>query len=62
MYPVYPTKTFPNHYSLATGLFPEIHGIVDNFVFDPNLNPEVVDIKRPGADPRFYKGEPVGYL
>ena len=28
--PVYPTMTFPNHYSIATGLYPANHGIVDN--------------------------------
>ncbi|MCH1920000.1 ectonucleotide pyrophosphatase/phosphodiesterase [Shewanella sp. A3A] len=30
MRPQYPTKTFPNHISLATGLYPTHHGIVDN--------------------------------
>ena len=30
MVPVYPTLTFPNHYSIATGLYPANHGIVDN--------------------------------
>jgi predicted AlkP superfamily pyrophosphatase or phosphodiesterase len=30
MRPVYPTMTFPNHYSIATGLYPYQHGIVDN--------------------------------
>lgn len=30
MQPVFPTVTFPNHWSLVTGLFPEYHGIVGN--------------------------------
>ncbi|KFZ36037.1 phosphodiesterase [Shewanella mangrovi] len=30
MRPAYPTKTFPNHITLATGLYPTHHGIVDN--------------------------------
>ena len=30
MVPVFPTMTFPNHYSIATGLYPANHGIVDN--------------------------------
>jgi predicted AlkP superfamily pyrophosphatase or phosphodiesterase len=38
MIPVFPTLTFPNHYSLVTGLFPESHGIVANVFLDPNLN------------------------
>ncbi|HKL62711.1 MAG TPA: alkaline phosphatase family protein, partial [Woeseiaceae bacterium] len=28
--PVYPTLTFPNHYSIATGLYPADHGLVAN--------------------------------
>lgn len=31
--PVFPTMTFPNHYSIATGLYPANHGIVDNSFF-----------------------------
>lgn len=34
----YITKTFPNHYSLVTGLYAETHGIVANEMFDPVLN------------------------
>lgn len=33
--PVYPTNTFPNHYSIVTGLYPSHHGIVNNDFFDP---------------------------
>lgn len=32
--PVYPSKTFPGHVSMATGTFPDVHGIVDNHLFD----------------------------
>ncbi|CAF1031782.1 unnamed protein product [Brachionus calyciflorus] len=32
------TVTFPNHLTLATGLYPETHGIVANSMYDPNLN------------------------
>ncbi|TNN44151.1 Ectonucleotide pyrophosphatase/phosphodiesterase family member 5 [Liparis tanakae] len=32
---VYVTKTFPNHYSLVTGLYAESHGIVANEMYDP---------------------------
>ena len=35
--PSYPTKTFPNHYTLATGLYPENHGIIGNTFYDPNF-------------------------
>jgi predicted AlkP superfamily pyrophosphatase or phosphodiesterase len=35
MYPSYPSVTFPNHWTLVTGLRPEHHGIVANSFFDP---------------------------
>ncbi len=34
--PVFPTLTFPNHYSIATGLYPANHGIVANDFPDPD--------------------------
>ena len=33
--PVYPSKTFPNHFSIATGMYAENHGIVSNEFYDP---------------------------
>ncbi|CAI8594623.1 unnamed protein product [Vicia faba] len=33
--PVFPTLTFPNHYSIVTGLYPPHHGIINNFFTDP---------------------------
>uniref|UniRef100_A0A0N4UJ63 Ectonucleotide pyrophosphatase/phosphodiesterase family member 2 n=1 Tax=Dracunculus medinensis TaxID=318479 RepID=A0A0N4UJ63_DRAME len=38
MLPSYPSKTFPNHYTISTGLFPESHGIIDNYMYDRNVN------------------------
>lgn len=32
---VFPTKTFPNHHSIATGLYPESHGVIGNSYYDP---------------------------
>jgi len=58
----FPTETFPNHYSIITGLFPESHGIVSNVFYDPDLN-ETFDYKDPkcATDPdgKWFKGEPV---
>jgi predicted AlkP superfamily pyrophosphatase or phosphodiesterase len=34
MIPAFPTKTFPNHYTIATGLYPENHGIIENNIYD----------------------------
>lgn len=36
--PCYPSKTFPNHYSIATGMYPNNHGLVDNSYFDRKKN------------------------
>ncbi|KAF1743680.1 hypothetical protein MXB_1628 [Myxobolus squamalis] len=38
MLPVFPSKTFPNHHSLSTGLYAESHGIVDNRMVLLNKN------------------------
>ncbi len=58
--PGYPSKTFPNHYSLATGLYPAHHGIVDNAFYDPALNATYrlgdTTVVRDG---RWYGGEPI---
>lgn len=37
MIPSFPTKTFPNHYTLATGLYPDHHGIINNTFYDEGL-------------------------
>ena len=38
MIPSYPSLTFPNHYSIVTGLYPSHHGIVDNRFYDAKRN------------------------
>jgi predicted AlkP superfamily pyrophosphatase or phosphodiesterase len=38
MIPVYPSLTFPNHYSIVTGLYPAHHGIVSNTMYDPDMD------------------------
>lgn len=35
MRPSFPSLTFPNHYTLVTGMHPESHGIVGNYIYDP---------------------------
>ena len=37
----FPTLTFPNHFTLVTGLYQESHGIVGNTLFDPNIDKKV---------------------
>lgn len=38
IYNSFSTVTFPNHWTLVTGLYEESHGIMQNFMYDPNLN------------------------
>ena len=35
--PSFPSKTFPNHYTIVTGLYPARHGIISNSIVDPAL-------------------------
>lgn len=60
MKPSFPTKTFPNHYSIATGLVPDHHGIVLNSFYDPESG-RYYDIGNREAveDGSFYGGEPI---
>ncbi len=56
--PTFPTKTFPNHYTIATGLYPEHHGIVENNIFD--FDTIFTLDKRPEVqNPRWWLGEPI---
>jgi len=58
--PVFPTKTFPNHYSMATGLYPGNHGIVANNFFCPDLNLTFrLGDRTTVENPVFYGGEPI---
>src|SRR6202000_1789002 len=37
MVPSFPSVTFPNHYTIVTGLYPSHHGLIDNSFYDRNL-------------------------
>ena len=56
MIPVFPTMTFPSHYSMATGLYPERHGIVSNQMYDPTRDAWFAIGNRDGA---WWGGEPI---
>lgn len=60
MRPSFPSSTFPNHYTLATGLVPDHHGIIANRFTDKatGLVFSLSD-KRTKQDPRFWGGEPI---
>jgi predicted AlkP superfamily pyrophosphatase or phosphodiesterase len=58
--PVFPTKTFPNHFSIVTGLYAERHGIVSNTMFDPAFGERFSLGNRDAVqDGRWWEGEPV---
>lgn len=58
--PVYPTLTFPNHYSIATGLWPAHHGIVaNNFPGDDHGEWYAYKDRAAVQDGRWYGGEPI---
>ncbi len=58
--PSYPSKTFPNHYTLATGLYPANHGIVDNSFYDPEFDAMYsIGDRASVEDGRWYGGEPI---
>ena len=59
MLPAFPSKTFPNHYTLVTGLDPEEHGIVANVMKDPVLGTFWLIDTLAQRDPRWWGGEPI---
>ena len=54
--PAFPSKTFPNHYTQVTGLYPSEHGIVGNSFYDPELG-ESFDMS--ATDSKWWGGEPI---
>jgi predicted AlkP superfamily pyrophosphatase or phosphodiesterase len=57
--PAFPTKTFPNHYSMATGLYPDNHGIVDNNFTCPINGTFQISDRSSVENAAFYQGEPI---
>lgn len=58
--PVFPSNTFPNHYSMATGLHPDHHGIVNNSFYDKSLRKSyAISDAAARENAAFYKGEPI---
>ena len=60
MQPSFPSKTFPNHYTLATGLVPDHHGIITNTFWDREKGVEFsLGNKVTRADAKYYGGDPI---
>jgi predicted AlkP superfamily pyrophosphatase or phosphodiesterase len=60
MRPVYPSLTYPNHYTLVTGLYPDQHGMVNNTMHDPILGSFSPPNRAANTDGRWWDGaEPI---
>jgi predicted AlkP superfamily pyrophosphatase or phosphodiesterase len=61
--PCFPSLTFPNHYSIVTGLYPATHGLVDNAFYDSASNTVYrMHEKDKVVDPKYYGGIPLWLL
>jgi len=60
MQPAFPSLTFPNHYTLVTGLYPDHHGIVNNTMLDPALGKFSLGNREAVSDGRWWaEGTPI---
>jgi predicted AlkP superfamily pyrophosphatase or phosphodiesterase len=60
MIPAFPTKTFPNHYTIVTGLYPQKNGIVENNIYDKAINVTFTMSNREEVqNGRWWLGEPI---
>lgn len=60
MIPSYPSITFPNHWSLITGLYPAHHGLIDNFFYDyKRKETYAMSDKKNAEDGSWYGGTPL---
>jgi predicted AlkP superfamily pyrophosphatase or phosphodiesterase len=41
MHPSFPSLTYPNHYTLVTGLRPDHHGVIENVMWDTKVSPDM---------------------
>ncbi|WDE10613.1 ectonucleotide pyrophosphatase/phosphodiesterase [Thalassomonas haliotis] len=61
MQPSYPSKTFPNHLTLVTGMYPSSHGLVHNDFYDAELD-DVYDMGKVKEQPLWLWGTPLWTL
>lgn len=60
MRPSFPSVTFPNHYTLVTGLHPDRHGVVNNTMQDAELGRFTLGTAAAVTDRRWWDGgEPI---
>lgn len=60
MHPSFPSVTFPNHFTIVTGLYPETHGIVGNSFYDPALQEDFYYTDSSvSMQPKWWNAEPL---
>lgn len=60
MIPIFPSKTFPTHYAVATGMYAEHHGLVGNTFWAPDKGAAYSSSDRTVVeDGSWYRGEPI---
>jgi predicted AlkP superfamily pyrophosphatase or phosphodiesterase len=59
MIPSFPVITFPNHYTIVTGLYPEHHGVVGNTMRDASMPERFTMSSETAKDARWWGGEPL---
>ena len=59
MTPSYPSLTFPNHYTVVTGLHPDHHGIVHNTMRDATLGAFSLGNREAVGNGAWWGGEPI---
>jgi predicted AlkP superfamily pyrophosphatase or phosphodiesterase len=63
MLPSYPSLTFPNHFTIVTGLYPEHHGLVANSFYDPAKQARYgISDAKAVTDGSWYSGVPLWSL
>ncbi|KZF23688.1 Phosphodiest-domain-containing protein [Xylona heveae TC161] len=60
MLPSFPSVTFPNHFTLVTGLYPESHGVVGNTFWDKDIQQQFSSVHpERSMQPKWWQGEPL---
>jgi predicted AlkP superfamily pyrophosphatase or phosphodiesterase len=58
--PPYPSKTFPSHYTIATGMYPTTHGLVNNHYYDASIDRDYsYNNRQVSLDSVWYAGTPI---
>ena len=59
MIPVFPAVTYPNHWSMVTGVYPETHGVIENYMYDPSTDEYFSIFDDSVYDAYWYGAEPI---